>query len=297
MSQSQTDVLHPIMAALMGAEQFLGKGRSWQPLNDQQRIFLERFIENNGDLSGIPEMKTRASYSAEEINAFLRDNGFTITFSEFAEGEFGVASLMKMLVEWLQPGRKGSFTSTFDGKAYPCVFLRQDAEPTFYQLTLADGIPANIVRIPTKSGDSICMMPVGSRKMARVDLTGVVQDIVHTAEPCDDFEGVIFPMVDLDETKGLDWLAGVKTINEAGQPFVVTQAIQQSRLKMNHKGAKMESAMAMRIGTTSMRFPKPPFVIDEPFLFWAERGGLALPYFTAYVSPENWKDPGDLGSV
>lgn len=297
MSKSKTDVIHPIMAALLGAEQFLGKGRVWQPLNDQQRLFLERLATNGGDLSGIPEMKTKASWSADEINAFLREHGFTIKLEQFADGEFGVASLMKMLVEWLQAGRKGTFTSSFDGKSYPSVFLSNDARPAFRSLTLADGIEATYVRIPTKSGDTVCMLPLGSRNMARVDLAKVVQDIDRGTSACYDFEGVLFPMVDLDETKGLDWLIGMASVNEAGRPYAISQAVQQSRLKMNEKGAKMESAVAIGVRTTSVRMPLPPFVIDEPFLFWAERPGLGLPYFTAYVSQEAWKDPGDIGTV
>jgi len=47
------------------------------------------------------------------------------------------------------------------------------------------------------------------------------------------------------------------------------------------------------MGTTSV--PPPALIIDKPFLVVFERPGLPQPLFTAYVTQDSWKDPGEIG--
>jgi hypothetical protein len=294
---SATDVLHPIFAALKGAEEFLGPNRVWTPLNPAQERLLAFLETHLSDLTKIPEMKTKASYDAEAINTFLEQHGFTIQLEPFKDGEFGVASLMQILVEWLRPGRAFKMTSRHDGKEYDAVSLPDDAGATFHDAR-SEGIRCTFVRIPTKNGDSICLLPTNKVGRPRPQfLLDIVQEVRASATHNQGFEGVHFPMVDLDESKDLDWLLGMETAAQSGRPHSISQAKQQTRLKMNQHGAKMESAVAIGIMATSVRRTPPPFIVDGPFLFWAERPGVGLPYFCAYVTQEAWKNPGEIGTT
>ena len=79
--------------------------------------------------------------------------------------------------------------------------------------------------------------------------------------------------------------------NNINCEFAIAQALQQTKLKLNHIGAKVESAVAIRMmRCASFRKPKPPLAIDKPFFVWATRDGMAVPYFSGYITEEDWKE-------
>jgi len=78
------------------------------------------------------------------------------------------------------------------------------------------------------------------------------------------------------------------------QPAIITQALQQTKLRMNEEGARAQSAVA--IGVLRGCLPTYDYVIDWPFLFWITRPGISKPLFVAYVTEDDWKNPGDIRS-
>jgi len=103
------------------------------------------------------------------------------------------------------------------------------------------------------------------------------------------FEGVMFPMVELDMQPDIRWIHGM----ENGS-WSIEQALQQTRFRMNEKGAKVESAAAMRSICEDASAKPTPVLIDGPFLLWIERKGLDVPLFCAVLCEDAWKEPKEL---
>ena len=102
---STTGVTYPIVAALKKAEDILGPSRRWTATNDMQRRFLAKFFDICRDeVDRIPEIQSVASYSHVEINSFLKERGFTIQLNPWSPPDFGVASVLDVLVEWIEKG-------------------------------------------------------------------------------------------------------------------------------------------------------------------------------------------------
>jgi serine protease inhibitor len=101
-------------------------------------------------------------------------------------------------------------------------------------------------------------------------------------------------MIDMNTEDDLSWLIGMRTVDEQGNPWRISQAKQQTKLRLNEKGARAQSAAAIGCGTLSM--PPPPFIVDRPFVFWVMRAGIDLPLFVSYITPEHWKEPADLST-
>ncbi len=74
----------------------------------------------------------------------------------------------------------------------------------------------------------------------------------------------------------------------------ITRIRQQTRFRMNEKGARSESAVAIGIARCLAMAPAQPFVFDEPFLAWIEHPVLNIPFFAAWIAPDVWADPGDI---
>lgn len=288
--KSSTCTIFPIVAALDKADDELGKGRVWHEKNPIQKIFLPLFTSLRDVARGLKEIQSICSKKAEVLNQFLADRGFQIKLDPFKEPtDFGTASVLDVLVEWLEEGHVTQITSGRDGKSvYPAVALTNSV--TF---AAATGHNEPIVVVHTKSGDTVCMT-IGDR-LEGFDLLNKINTLRAGMTPNYDYNGVLFPQVDLDQEVDIDWLKQLWTNAEDGYDYEVTQALQQTKFRMNEKGARAQSAVAVGISRcTSMQPVRPPVYIDKPFLVWIERPGLDQPLFTGWISEENWKVPKDL---
>jgi hypothetical protein len=280
-----------MVAALVTAEQMEGMGanRQWQASNKLQLQFLEQFFKPcRREVDTIPEIESLASWDVEEINAFLRQRGFTIQLRPFGPATFGVASVLDLLVEWVQKGEVRTVRG-IDNRDYPAVRMSQESAK-FYEV---GGHPHPIVALETKTGDVVYMTMLDSEPAHEFDLIDQVEGLSHAIYPTYQYGGVIFPMVDLDQKVDITWLIGLTTTGVDGGPATVAQALQQNILKINEVGARAKSAVAIAV-TRASRMPEPDLVINGPFLVWFERSGLAKPLFTGYITQEHWKNPGSL---
>ncbi len=288
--KSATCTVFPIVSALDKADDMIGKGRKWNSVNYDQGTFLPIFDTLREQARGLKEIQSMASRSAEEINNFLASKGFQIKLDPFEEPtDFGTASVLDVLVEWLVEGHITQITSARDGKSvFPAVSLV--AGVSFARAAIHKN---PIVVIETKSGDRLCMT-VGGR-LESFDLLNKINALSLGMAPVYDYNGVVFPQVDLDREVDISWLKQLWTTAEDHHDYEVTQALQQTKFRMNEKGARAQSAVAIGISRcTSIQPVRPPVVIDEPFLVWIERPGLKQPLFTGWISEENWKTPKDL---
>ena len=300
---SSTMVVSPIVAALVKSEDILGKNRTWDAVNDVQQKFLKDFFSRRKELSGFPEkeLKCWASWVAAELNAILKKERFDIKLEDFAEDEFGVVSILDVLAEWLKEGMKTKLF--FEHQEYPAVRLSRTAEindkPTKLFLGfVSDKYSFPIASVATKSGDKV-WMTVANQAVEGFELVSKIENLrklVSEHSTATHFDHLIFPMVDLDQIVDIGWLKGMQTNSDAGRHFKISQALQQTKFKMNQFGARVKSAVAIAIRATSVSISQ-NLLIDAPFYLWVERNGVSYPIMYAYIDANDWKDPGDLGNM
>lgn len=287
---SQTGVPYAIAAALRAGEVFVKAKTPWTAGSDEQRRFLERFYTADAqqEAANIPEIASIAARTADAINRFLRERGFTIALDPFiGEDPFGVASVLDVAVAWT---KVGAVTEIQVGVSQYSAVRLTGAQLRFHR---ASGHQHPIAGILTQSGDRVFMTVAG---LGYSDLERVIQarELSRMRDVVGDYDGLVFPMVNLSHQPDISWLKGMFAVGEDGRLAAITQAVQETRFRMNEHGARAESAVAYG-ATLGAAPPQRDLVINEPFLLWIERDGLSLPLFTAYVTPEDWKNPGSLG--
>lgn len=281
---SETICMVPLVGCLKVAEQELGPDRSWKTVNDMQSRFLGWFLETSREgITNLPELESIASYHPDAVNGFLRAHRFNIQLPEYGRPDIGMASVLKVLIEWQT---RGIITTVRDGQ-YPAAHVRGDM--TFYRSPWA---PEPIVALPTKSGDVVCMMACKNPPTG-FDLLVLLSHLKGARHAVNDYKEVVFPMITYDSEVDISWIQGLHTVGNDGQLAKISRAFQQTKFRMNDVGAKIETAAAM-VATRSAGPTK--LVIDQPFLLWIYRPNvLTQPYFVGYFTEEVWQDPGTLG--
>lgn len=290
---TQTAVLHPIMQALLKSEEFLGRDRVWTPVNATQDRFLSDIFPTETELGNFSaaEIRSWVSWSADELNGILQKEGFGIRLQPFDKNTFGVASILDVLIKWLSRGTKTSLLAE-NRKEYCAVKLEgvQAFKPNEY--------PHPVTLIPTETGDmvfitvadaAISQAENGFQLVERIDS---IRRQRRMTMP--EYKYICFPMVDLCQDADISWLRGMKTFRVFdGMPAKITQALQQTRLKINETGAHLKSAVAASI-TLECAVVRQGIIIDRPFFLWIMRNGISVPIMYAYIDYPDWKDPGSL---
>lgn len=296
-----TQVVLPILGCLQAAEEFLAKNEGWEkikrqvnwtPSNEEQYQFLKRFLSAKSvvDILG-KNLRRKADRSVEVINAWLKENGFDIQLSPEADPRtFAVASILDVLVEWV---KEGTITSIYNEKGtFPAAKLKSGDEDNVVRFINREIHPFPIAGIQTKSGDLVRMsvldfMPDDtfaiSDKVEQLRKATVRANMGH----CD---GVIFPMIDYNRMVNIDWIKGLST-GPTKTDFYVGQALQQTKFRMNEKGARAESAVAMTFRYKCSAPADNWIRIDKPFILWFERTGVTVPLFAGVFAEDVWKKP------
>lgn len=290
-TMSTTAVTYPIVMALKVAEKFLGPDRTWIPKNEMQARFLKEIFEPCRNES-VPEIESLASWDAKEINNFLARRKFGIRVPEpFPPLHFGTASVLDLLVEWINEGSVGTVkTDPPEGRLFPGVRLWKGVS-----ILRSKNHEKPIAHLETKTGDRVFITEFRHPKEG-LDLVRQAEELTARTSIVRDYEGVLFPMVDLDQCVDISWMGGLSTTADTDAPAIIASALQQTKLRMNELGARVESAVAtMVMGCTPIaREPKPPLLINEPFLIWFTRPGLSKPLFVGHIAEEDWRNPGKV---
>ena len=291
-TKTQTLVVYPISSAVREAELFLKKVEGITASNDTQKKFLDEIhVQCRGDIPQIKEIESIADIDNKMINEWLKNRGFQIKLEPFGPGGFGVASVLDLLGQWSIKGKKWS-VETEDGKYFPGVKMNNYGL-NFYRVK---DIPNFIIEIETKESDKVYLMMVDEVPSGLALLDFVEQ--IHKEKQTVSFEydGVIFPKIDLDEETILEWIIGLRfeTPQEDIPFYVIAQALQQTKLKMNEIGFRVKSAVALGILAGAAPRRTEPYIINRPFLMWITRPGLSKPLFIGYLNKDVWKDPEGL---
>lgn len=289
--KTQTITAFPIIGCLVAAEEFLSSKLDWGTINDEQLEFMELFF--NQGVGGIgeftkDELKWIANQDVGKVNSWIREHGFDVQLGENSDpGGFSVASILNILVEWMKEGQvrpihndKGRFDGVFLNKG-----IRVMQNPHVHDHP--------VVRIKTKTEDRVYMTPIDGLPDERFALESKIRSIMVGLEHEDHrYEGVVFPMVEYDQEIDLSFLRGLQARKADGDSFFVSQAIQQTKFRMNQKGARVESVAAMSMKRSISRVT-PPFIIDRPFMFWIMRESVGMPLFGGIFAEDVWKNPGE----
>ncbi len=286
MSKSAT--VYTLMAALREAEDILGKGRKWQAKNPMQAKLITDFLKYISEAGQIKEIESIASRDAKKINDFLAQRGFSIQLNPFAPTEFGVAAVLDLLVKWFQPGKKIQIT-TPNNQKYPGVHLKQGVQ--FFNVNGDMNKP--VAKIRTQSDDEVFMTMI-DQVPDGLDLLEFAATLVAQLQyGREEYEGLHFPMVDFKNQPDISWLLGMATTDSSGVPAWISQAKQETKLRMNEIGARVQDAVAMATMRCAM-MPKQPLIINKPFLCIFTRPGLTFPLAVFFLDPDCWKNPGSL---
>lgn len=236
-------------------------------------------------------IKAFGSPSKEECNAFLKQEGFDIELDDFiGEQPVGGVCVLHIGVEWLFEGEETSIIGpSKDGgsERYDGVLLTGGLT---YLTSSEHEHP--IVQIATKGPESVFMTladkPLdGVALLKRISAISKSTQIDHHAY----FQGLKFPMVDLDVQPDISGLCGIQLARTAGKPYELFQAIAQVKFKANHLGAQTDAAAAGQAGFECM----PSYVtLNKPFYVWKSIPGLNYPVLAAYVAEDSWKNPGNF---
>jgi len=289
-AMSRVQVDYGIVAGLVAAEAVLGRRADWRSANDVQSKFLhEVFSPCRDEAMRLPEIEAVASRDATELNAFLERHGFKATFPDFSPSEVGSAAIVDLKGCWPRSGRPAS-VQTRDGAEAPAVATPIGSRVDFFRVA---GHPHPVARMNTAEHDSVWMTM--QEEPGDIADIGALAVRLQSGRPAqDEFEGLVFPMVDLAMEADLSWLSGLRAVDTLNQQSRVAEARQQNTLKMNEAGFRARSATSISIMLGGLRKLRPHF-IDRPFLFWITRQGLSRPLFVAWLTEDCWRRPSDLG--
>lgn len=314
---SSVSVMPPVVAALKSAIEFTGKATSpWKHIIPEQRKFLNGIYKPyivNGYLNFFSEKEMRcvASFSHEEINKFLSDNGFDIKLDKFEDPtDFGAAAIMDILVEWVEKAQSVNMIVAKEGKvtSYPSIKISNSFD-TF----LVDDIIYARIDLNQKDDKFVDSMylakgPFTPDQIKTLRETSAEEIFNVKRKEYQSYSSVTIPKIDLNCESDLSYLLGMSFMaklnsSEKEEEMCLSQALQQTKLKLNEHGARAKSAAAVAVTrfATSIRPKENPLVFDEPFLLWMIKEDLhtgdLVDYFTAYLDIDCWKDPGDLSSM
>lgn len=290
---SKASEIYTIVAALDKAEETMNLKKDWKPKNDIQKRFLKNFLQVCRE-DNIDEIELEVSDKAEKINTFLEKKGFSIRLQPFPPNTLGFASILDLIVEWLYPGEKVKIDAK-NGGMYEGVRIKKEGV-SFFESTV-HGYRHIIACIRTKSDDVVFMtVPKEPFKGSGLDLIEMADILNNNMDILPGtYEGVRFPMVDLNIINDIEWLKGMSTDTKmVNIPAEITQAIQQIKIKMNEKGARFQSATAMAVTLKCVMIPKQDLIIREPFLVWVGRYDIDKPIMAAFITEDDWRNPGSL---
>lgn len=293
-----SQVIWPIVAALWGAFGYIEAPsiRNVRAVNDQQAVFLERYMQDKEVLKAFSpdELRTWVSKDADELNGILKQEGFGIQLNPFRPTEFGVVSILDVMMKWLHEGQRSSIIRTQGASEGGARYEAFELKDGFYVGQL-EGYAHPIITIKTKNEDGALGKDSVHLTVADEALGGdklwekILKLRMLERKEIEEYTHVVIPMIDYDQSFKLDWLLG---LNVGG--WFISQALQQTKFKMNDKGARVKSAVAIAMMRSAMPMPSNKLIIDKPFYLWIEREGVPYPIFTGYLDEQFWKEPKNL---
>ena len=260
------------------------KYEEWLAVNPEQEAYLKIYDNRRG--AKIPEIESIVSIGdVNPVNKFLSDRGFDIHLDPIEPDDLAIASVLELIIKWLTKGDKTTVNYMGDyNDKYKAVHLEEGVNIVY------DNRANAIAMIQTKNGDTIYITMPKIIPKNSFEVLDMARDLISTKK---DYSGgyylnkVVFPMIDLDVKPDISWIIGM--CDRFREKWVISQALQQTKVKIDEEGVVVREAVAMTIRCCSMNYHEPePLVINKPFLFVIKREGLKEPLFSAYLDIDSW---------
>lgn len=272
---SQTYTPYPRYTAVNTA------GTKWVTVNKKQDTFLTTLNLCKPDLENLPEIETRVSKDIAELNSFLKENGFDIQLTDMPDTQFGVVSILTLLLQWIKEGSKTTIV-TEDEKEYKGFMLKDNFEVYSY-------LGKDVLRIATKNGDWVYITIPDNPEHLLAEIYGKANFFKENLYKIRNIsvDKIRIPNVDLNVSEDISFLCGMKATEGIGTGLFIGEALQQTMMKMDETGVTVKSAVA--IGMRKCMMEEKIITIDKPFYMWIERPNFKYPLFAAYITQNDWK--------
>lgn len=218
------------------------RSTDWKTINDTQEEFINSFWQFRDKLKQVKELRSKADFKVEVINEWLKEEGFDIQLEKRDGERISVASILKVLEEWQIKGTKRDIFSRNTKKSYPGALLKEG----FRVYSDVKIHPNPVVHVHAKNDDNVCMSIVDKVPQSKFGLYELTTKLNGVKKETHDFTRITFPMIDLDMKPDISWLCGMN-IDKRFDNWVIDQALQQTKFRMNEKGAKVESGVAIQL--------------------------------------------------
>jgi hypothetical protein len=280
----------PLNAAMKAAQKFLGPQPKWNAVNPSQTDFLAKFYKDTPP--DYPFVKSLASTSSTELNAFMAAHGFPEEKFQplIPSTQFGCAGVMDFAVAWNIRADETKLTGR-EGKTYDAVkFSKGKGFSMFHNPDYA--FP--VVKIMGKSDFNVYLTylatPPKNEALNYFTMYELAERLTKEEGSPQKLDVLIFPKINYEGTINTDWLLNFEVKDLHGVKWWIFDAIMKSRLRLNHIGARVQSMAGLAV---MMGIPPPPitYTFDRPFLIWFTYQDRVM--HAAYITEEHWKDPGD----
>lgn len=232
-------------------------------------------------IDGVTE-KSIGSWDANDLNRFLKENGFDIQLTPWHVDRktVGAASVFAQTVAWVEPGTVFSFRVKNEQKVQGVrmhsstetfsVYLDKRDQPAVVRLNTLNAVKDTDGAVIGR--EEVYLMPC-TAQVAGWDLhdtTNYIQDVVawnRTGK----FDYLMFPAAKGVVKPDLSWLHGME-LQDSSNTWWITQALQEVQFYIDEKGAggKVGTAMA------ATRSISNNFIIDTPYVMWFKHSGLTV---------------------
>lgn len=243
------------------------------------------------DLNALPKIKGMCSRDIAKINKILAVEGFEIRLSPPVDpADFGVAAVYKAEVDYRQEGEI-EWMSDMNGRF---VGVKQPSSEVYYRRIHALREPVIELKLQDEKKRLVLTKADTLLELAENDLQLAARWMREASEDgtsfANSYEGVHFPMIDMNYTRVLSEIIGASVLSKDGLPGSISEAFQQAKFLLDEIGFKVELASAMGVTFESVR-QEEWYKIDEPFIALIYQPGLNEPLFAGYLPPVVWNQP------
>ncbi len=258
--------------------------------NPEQVYFADRLpgaVERLGRLpSGIDVKGMAAKGKPDEVNKFLKDQGFDIQLKDQKDPRsLYLAGTLKVSDDWTAKAKK---MTANDGKDYDSVYKTGN-------LFNVDGKTVAQIHENAEKGINVYAVPM-PENMSGVDINKKAEEILAKIKEGAGKQAnkrVEFPMVDLNESGDITGIVGMGVKDS---DLYIKEAKVQSIVQMDETGfdAKQAAAFGLAKRSVAPADPKADFQVKDKFLFIVADNNNEL-VMAKQVGEENWKRPPKRG--
>ncbi len=265
-----------------------------------QELFVSWMETYKDQIASVKGLKAKASNLYEVLNAYLVEHKFDPMIDPFEPSDhLGVVSILDKLVNW-QSGPGEVIQIQTSGGPKPGFELPASDVNVYY----VDGYPgSHLLELKTKTRDTLWLFVHGDKSIEGLALAKLSMDVMGRKRTIPfvganhgvtqlTFGSAHVPMIDFDIKPDISWLKGLFTQTEDGHFYVIDQAKQQFKMRMDETGARVKVATALVAKRLSMPTREPAiFVVDQPFYGWWTQKGTSLPMAAFFADWDSMKKP------